>query len=387
MSVKFMKKGLNFVGLLLAVLMTMLPVVQALSISNVQIAQVTDSSAHVLWTTDVPADSTVTSAGGATTGTVLGRDTALTTSHDVVLHNLQSSQSVSFKVASADGTQSVEDTNNGQFYSFTTASADTFSPSINVVVPSVVNSARIDISGTTESNTEVRLFVNGALITGVVTTTGSFSFPRVALATGQVNSIDITAVDAAGNQNSAHFDTTVDNIRPVITVSIPSVVQVASLPIVATISETAQVQVVVNDVSVFNQQTQRVEVNLPLEEGANTIIITATDGAGNTASEEATVITDTAPPEFGEVNPLDDEPFYYEGRAEDDVRGTTEAGARVFLFVQNNRAGFTIPNVLSVTLGTPNRPNPQEIDDLLKKAQYKTTADADGNFKLDDVNF
>ena len=369
------------IGMFMLVLVLSLPLAEALSISNVRAEQITDSSAHILWTTDQPSDSLVTYGG------LTKQDNALTTSHDVVLDDLTPQQNVQFTVRSAAGSQAIEDDNNGQLYSFTTAAQDAFAPPINVAIPTLVNKAHIDIAGTTEAGAEIRLFVNGDLRDGKVTSDGRFSFNRVALATGRVNVIEFTAADTSGNTNSARFETTVDTVKPVITVSLPSVAQVSALPVVITLSEMARVQISVAENEVFNQQTQRVETTIPLQEGSNHIIITATDGAGNAAVLEADVSSDTQAPEFEEVNPLDDSPFYYEGRAKDDVRGKTEPGAVVYLFVENKRAGFTIPNVLSVTAGTTNRPDPQSIGEILKKAQYKTTADADGNFKLDDVNF
>ena len=214
-----------------------LPVVDALSISNVIVTDITDKNAHVQWTTDVAADGTVRfDVASSAVLSEIAHSSDVVTQHDVVLRSLDAGQQYKLSVASAAGAEQAEDTNNGVFYTFTTAAQDTFQPSLVVSVPLIVNTARIDIRGSTEDDAEVRLTVNGQFIRRVIASQEAFEFTRVALATGQQNQIDITVSDVAGNTNSAHFTVLVDTRVPEIDVTLPAVVNTAALPILSPIT-------------------------------------------------------------------------------------------------------------------------------------------------------
>ncbi|HLC19899.1 MAG TPA: hypothetical protein VJK72_03195, partial [Candidatus Nanoarchaeia archaeon] len=332
------KRGQMFAVLMLALVLT-LPLVDALSIANVAVVDVTDKNARVQWTTDAASDSTV--RFGVTDTAGLEYDSNAVTQHNVLLHGLQAGQQYQLSVGSAAGTQQATDDNNGAFYRFATAAQDTFQPFLDVTVPAMVNRPRIDIRGKTEDDAEVRLIVNGLFLKRMTPSDGKFEFLRVPLVAGESNTIDITVQDTAGHSNQASFVVQVDTKIPEITASLPAVVGVSSFALHATISEEAQVTLHVDNQSLFSQKTSVVDVTIPLDDGEHEIVLTATDDAGNVDTLRHVIVADTMPPEINDVAPLERTAFYYEGKATDTVRGKTEPGARVYMLVDTKGTGFS----------------------------------------------
>jgi len=370
---------------MLALVLT-LPLVDALSIANVAVTDVTDKNARVQWTTDVASDSTVRFGVTGTAG--LEYDSNQVTQHNVLLHGLQAGQQYQLSVGSAAGAQQATDDNNGAFYRFATAAQDTFSPFLDVTVPAIVNRARIDVRGKTEDDAEVRLIVNGQFLRRMIPADGKFEFLRVPLAAGESNTIDITVQDTAGQINQASFVVQVDTKIPEITASLPAVVGVSSFALHATVSEEAQVTVNVDNQSLFSQKTAVVDVTIPLDDGEHEIVLTATDDAGNVDTLRHVIVADTTPPEINDVKPLERTAFYYEGKATDTVRGMTEPGARAYMLVDTKGTGFSLPGGLSAVFSTGgSQLTSNQLKEVTDKAQYVVNAAADGTFEFKDVNF
>jgi hypothetical protein len=380
------KLGALFVFILFATL----PIVDALSISNVNVQDVTDNSALITWDTDKPATGSVTYTGD-TTQTM--QDAFATERHTLRLQRLQPGTAYQFSVASSTDAETAEDNNGGVLHGFATAQQDSFPPFIDLIIPEFVNQARVDISGETEAGSLVQVFINNALRRQVNTVSGVFEFPRTAVTPGQTNTIVVEVTDAAGLTNAKQFNIFVDTIIPELNVTLPSVLAVEEFHLVGEVDEISTVEVTINDNVVFSELTTIIDTTLQLHEGQNNVSVTATDAAGNVDEVKQTIEVDTTPPQIIEIFPLDGNTFYYEGRAEDTIRGKTEPGARVFMFVDITQAGFSLPGGTSGTFGTFDSRNNvrrlgvQDIDDILDKAQFDTTADADGNFKFDDVDF
>src|SRR3989344_2459094 len=381
-----MKTTTRIFSVLMLALVLTLPLVDALSIANVAVTDVTDKNARVQWTTDVASDSTVRFGVTGTAG--LEYDSNQVTQHNVLLHGLQAGQQYQLSVGSAAGAQQATDDNNGAFYRFATAAQDTFSPFLDVTVPAIVNRARIDVRGKTEDDAEVRLIVNGQFLRRMIPADGKFEFLRVPLAAGESNTIDITVQDTAGQINQASFVVQVDTKIPEITASLPAVVGVSSFALHATVSEEAQVTVNVDNQSLFSQKTAVVDVTIPLDDGEHEIVLTATDDAGNVDTLRHVIVADTTQPEINDVKPLERTAFYYEGKATDTVRGMTEPGARAYMLVDTKGTGFSLPGGLSSVFSTGgSQLTSNQLKEVTDKAQYVVNAAADGTFEFKDVNF
>ena len=357
-------------------LMLSLPVVDALSISSVRSTDITDKSAIIRWSTDEAADSVVTFGTNSSQLSSTQNDFGLTTDHAVPLTGLNNGSAFFFKVRSATGQAFTEDNNAGNFYVFSTPTFDTFPPRIGVLISDFSNRDRIDIVGETEFNVALRLYHQGVLLRAYQSTNGKIEFSDVSLTPQQNNTLLIEAIDNSGNTNNITFSVFVDVVAPVLSLvsEIPAVLNTTDLVVAGNVSELAFVNVTVNNQTLFGQEAIAFQEHAVLADGENSIIITAVDHAGNSARIERMVVVDTIPPDIGEVIPLDTAPFYYEGKSTDQVRGVTESGASVYMFVA----------AISTVGRTAEQP---PLETIIKKAQFKTSAEADGRFEFDDVNF
>jgi hypothetical protein len=93
-------------------------------ISNVQVINITDSTATVTWTTNESANSRVTYGTSTPPGTVQSNLTTFGTSHGLALSGLTPCTAYYFSVTSADvAGNGTTDTNGGSYYTFTTQGA------------------------------------------------------------------------------------------------------------------------------------------------------------------------------------------------------------------------------------------------------------------------
>ena len=155
-SQRWPKKFQTISVLLVLLLFVNVPLVSALQISNVRVEGITSSSAAVLWQTDELANSFVNY--GTSKETVSSRvgDAASVTEHRLTLQNLAAGQKYFYAVES----NALVNNNNGEFYSFTTAAADTTAPEIIVTLPARIAGSSLTINGSTEAGADVSLFVN-----------------------------------------------------------------------------------------------------------------------------------------------------------------------------------------------------------------------------------
>ena len=149
------KMQLFFVFAVIALLING-PIVSALQISNVRAEDVTDTSTLIRWDTDEPADSFVYYGENIENLRPLG-DASLVQSHELSVSNLQPEKEYLFSVKS----NNLVDDNDGDYYLFTTPEPDVTAPVLSVPLAEFVQGARIDISGTTEAGANVKLTVNG----------------------------------------------------------------------------------------------------------------------------------------------------------------------------------------------------------------------------------
>lgn len=175
-----------------------------------------------------------------------------------------------------------------------TSAADTTKPTLVISTldnGSSTNVATLNVSGSASDTGGIAsVTVNGQAVT--VNQDGSFSY-ALTLTTG-ANTITTIATDIAGNQQSDVRTVTYDATAPVLTISAPadnSTTTQSFVAVTGTISESSTVTVSVNSGS---PQTASISggtfsATVNLTPGINTIDITATDPAGNTATAKRTV--------------------------------------------------------------------------------------------------
>ncbi|MBK5274744.1 MAG: hypothetical protein JJE30_06805, partial [Desulfuromonadales bacterium] len=193
----------------------------------------------------------------------------------------------------------------------TTTSTDTTKPTLTIsslANGSYTNKVTLNVSGNASDTGGITsLTVKGQAVT--VNPDGSFS-SALTLAAG-ANTITTIATDNAGNQQVDTRSVTYDANAPVLTVSAPadnSTTIQSFITVTGTISETSTVSVSVNSGSpqaaVISGSGFSATVNLV--PGINTIDITTTDLAGNTANAKRTVISDSGAPSLAVTTPAQD---------------------------------------------------------------------------------
>jgi hypothetical protein len=175
---------------------------------------------------------------------------------------------------------------------------------------SFTNNATLNIAGTvTDSAGIASLTINGSTVT--VNSDGSFSY-AVTLITGP-NTITTIATDLAGNHTTDTRTITLDKTAPVLSITQPadnSVTNTASLQITGTVNDAVSTVVTV---TVNNGQPATATMNgsnfsatANLISGLNSIVIKATDQAGNVSSINRSVTCDPTSPNLAVTNPSQD---------------------------------------------------------------------------------
>ena len=251
-------------------------------------------------------------------------------------------------------------------YSFNTLAPDKTAPELKVDLPANVAGNSFDISGTTESGSTVRAYVNGAQLKSTTAAAGSFTLTAIPLASDVESVIKIEAVDTSGNAAAVEGKVFADTKKPTLQLAaLPEFTGEKKIKITGTISELSFYEVLAANQSVAKGNGTALSAEVPLEEGKNIIIITIADKAGWVTEKEISIISDTKAPtvEFDFAKGKE----YYQGKAETDISGTTEPGANVYLYVFRPLAGDFKP--------------------AFDKSWDKVTADENGAFTFSGVNF
>ncbi len=359
-------KKANLFLILLVLLILNISLVSALQISDVK-SDVTDNTASISWITDEPADSFVR-YGESKDNLITKGDSTQLSSHKFLISNLKSETTYFYSVES----NSLVDDNNGEFYSFTTLAPDLTPPTLEVVIPSSNKGNKMALSGKTEANADVKIFVNDLQVDSVTAKIvgeekdASFIFENIFLLANQHNNIRIESSDLSGNTASVEGITFTDTIKPKITISkIPDFIEDKSFTLKGTVSENSTIEIILSNSSVNEFTGTIIDQKINLNEGDNVLEVIATDLAGWESKETRTLNVDTEKPsvtfQFTKGNE------YYEGRAETGIEGTTEPGAEVYLYVF--------------------RPSVDEYRLNFKKAIIKVVADSEGKFVFEEFEF
>ncbi|NQV91101.1 fibronectin type III domain-containing protein [Candidatus Woesearchaeota archaeon] len=350
-----------------------LPLASALEISNVQATQITDTSAVISWKTDEPADTFV---GFGTTKTTLEKkgDSSKLTTHEMPLFDLKPKTEYFFNVESGTTT----DDNAGKFYSFETKAPDTTAPEVELEFPKMIAGNQLTLKGSTELGATATIYVDGnqagiALAKKLDETAGKeykhpgiFTFTGIILQNNKENTVKVEVADPSGNKASLEAKIFSDTNKPVITMGkVPSLSGDTSYKIEATVSEEVSYEITVNNKSVKKGEGKTISETISLKEGKNDVHIIATDKAGWEVVEKFSISADTKEPTVKFKIAKGNE--YYQGSAESSISGTTEAGAKVFLYIY--------------------RPTTIEFNPDFSKAWMETTANDKGEFTFEEVNF
>ena len=372
---KINQSVLKFFTLVTILLFLNLPLISALEISSVQAQDIESTSASITWKTDEPADS-FTSFGKEKTSLQKIGDAAQVKNHAIPLENLNPNTEYVYKVES----NNIIDDNKGNLYTFKTPAPDTTPPVLNVTAPVAITGTTLDISGTTELNTQLTLFLNGKELSSKkavqiiknnqspLPVTVPFTFLDVTLVANQPNKLKIEAVDKASNKATWEQTITTDNKKPEITLkSLPALTAINTITLDATISEESAYEIILNNKSIAKNKGTSISQQLTLKEGINHIEITATDNAGLTATKTATITSDNKDP-FVKFT-IEKGTNYYEGtgKAVSNIHGTTKPGATVYLFIY--------------------APTNYEFPVPFDKAWAKVVANDKGEFTFSNVDF
>jgi len=215
------KEFWQVIALFIIELMLLLPVSFALSINNVEVTRIEDTSAIISWVTDKNATSAVYYGLNNALDQVK-EDSRLGTNHSLSITGLSKGGKYSYKTGSCYGNDSCVNSSKGEFET----GVDIVPPTIDAAIPEFHNKNKMDIEGSVEPNSIVKLYVNDMLAAARVldrqeTSDGKFTFRNVALR--QSNTIKIWAQDQAQNANEATYKVVVDTQEPVVTLEdIPS---------------------------------------------------------------------------------------------------------------------------------------------------------------------
>ena len=203
--------------------------------------------------------------------------------------NVDDTGAFSAVVALADGANVIDvtavDANGNTARTSITVIRDSAAPSISVLRSSagvLTNKDLTVISGVVSESASLTV----AGIPATVRADGSFEMP-VALVEG-ANTINLVAVDAAGNQGSGSLTVTRDSTPPAVTIdALPTEVSSATVTVSGTVESTITfVTVNGQPVTVTNG---RYSASVALSFGSNVIFVEATDAAGNRATTSTAV--------------------------------------------------------------------------------------------------
>ena len=272
--------------------------------STVTINVTLDTTTPVI-TVTAPADGTTTSQASQTITGSLDEPAVLTINGTAI--TLGAGNSFSHTLGLTEGSNTITlqatDAAGNVGSQSLTLTLDTGAPVITISGPAdglITNQASQTITGSLSEAASLKL--NGT----DVTVAGDNSFSQgVTLVEGS-NTFTLTVTDALGNSSSVVLTLTLDTTAPVITVTNLNdgdVLDQAVLILQGSLSETAALTINGNAVTVTNNSFSH---NLVLTNGANSIVLQATDAAGNVVSKTLNVtLNDSTAPTITITSPQD----------------------------------------------------------------------------------
>lgn len=172
--------------------------------------------------------------------------------------------------------------NNGMFVPFTARYVvGSGAPSLSITAPTakLTNNPSVTVRGTTDPGATVTIDGTPEPVSSTGAFSGTFSLPEGA------HTFSVIATNAAGTTTTATVTIAVDTTAPALTVTAPANDATVIVPTVLVTGTTEPgASVNVNGYAVTVNATGAFAIELPLKAGANSITVTATDAAGNTAT-------------------------------------------------------------------------------------------------------
>ncbi len=208
---------------------------------------------------------------------------------------------------------------------------DTTPPTLTLTTPSpgqLTNQPQVQVAGSaTDDSGIATLTVGGQPVT--LAASGKFS-TLVPVGEG-VSSIEVDAVDLAGNQQTVVVSVNRFSIPTVAIVSPPDLSYVNATTVTVSGTVGAAVTVSVNGVAAAVSGNSFTAAGVPLAEGGNSLTATATDAQGHVGLATINVVRDLTPPHVAIYTPaagatVGDSAVAVSGLVNDIVAGTVNAG-------------------------------------------------------------
>ncbi len=301
------------------------------SISSVSVSDITTHSAVITWITDEDSDSRVNySVNSDLSSNSTKYDSTITTTHSITLTGLSHSTIYYFEVISTDVYgNTATDTNNSNYYRFTTSEEDTIPPVISSVSVSEItaNSAIINWMTNENSDSKVNYSINGDLSSNSTlynnTMTTSHSIILTSLSGSTIYYFEVVSTDGSGNtatdtnnSNYYRFTTSEQETTPPVISSV-SVSEITAHSAVITwitdeksdsrVNYSVNADLSFNSTEYYSLMTTNHLIVLENLNPSTTYYfeVSATDGSGNTATDNNnlhyfTFTTETGTPSPGE---------------------------------------------------------------------------------------
>ncbi|MEC7524213.1 MAG: Ig-like domain-containing protein [Myxococcota bacterium] len=245
-----------------------------------------------------------------------------------------------------------------------------------LVISSPADGARVSdatptISGTAEPGAEIVVYVDGTEVGRTMAdASGAWSFTAPDPLAAGAHTVRVDANGARGSSATASIDVTID-LTTMVTITEPTAggtIGDASPRIAGRAEPGATVVVEVDGVMVATvtaDATGAWETTLtaPLADGAHTVEVTATDDAGNTATDDITFTVDSSVPMLDIVQPAN---MGFTNAARPTVTGTADPGATVEISVD----GTVLGTVMADATGNWSFP----VDTDLAEGEHTVTA-------------
>ena len=179
---------INIFTLIVIFLFINLPLASAVSISDVQVKEITTSSGVVTWETDESADSFVDYGSDKEDLKTIG-DANKLTKHQILVSDLNPQTTYYYSVES----NNLKDNNAGSLYSFETLAPDVTAPELVVKLPGIIPGTKLDVYGKTEIGAKVILMVNGVQVGSVTAEEKEVAYESANVGVGET--IDTTGQD------------------------------------------------------------------------------------------------------------------------------------------------------------------------------------------------
>ena len=248
-------------------------------------------------------------AGATITSNIVTVTGATDVGADVVVNGVRvapnAAGAFSVDLAFSDGTHTIRttasDTAGNSATDTRSVTVDTRAPSITLTSPTatLTSASSVVVAGSVD-DTSASVTVNGSPVS--LGPGGLFS-TSVGLSEG-ANTITVVATDPAGLSSSVSRSVTRDSTAPSLAVTSPAPGAILTSRVV-TVTGTAEVgtSVVVNGIRVATNATGAFSLDLAFADGTHAIATTATDAAGNSASDARSITVDTTPPSITLTSP------------------------------------------------------------------------------------